>query len=180
MGWRRETARNPARGGAGGLAEQGDVAGQVAGEEGVEQRLRLQRHDAGAGGDEGAAAVADMRADVEGEIAGGDDAAVEGGEAGDAPRAGAVDDQRAREAGPAAEAGDQSRRRSSQTRSIAKETASAAKAPAARKVETGGVTGGASSSPRTATCRAQTALRRREGGSGAASAGRARPAATKR
>ncbi len=36
----------------------------------MEGRLGFERHDAGAGGDERAAAVAGMGADVEGEIAG--------------------------------------------------------------------------------------------------------------
>ena len=79
----RDREGAPARGGAGGRRSRVTSRGRSRAQEGVEPRLRLQRHDARAGGEEGAGAIAGVGADVEGEIAGGDDAAVEGGEAGD-------------------------------------------------------------------------------------------------
>ena len=60
---------------AGGGAQERDAGGQVATEKAVEERLRLEGDDAGAGGQQGAGAVAGVGADVEGEIPGRDDAA---------------------------------------------------------------------------------------------------------
>ena len=109
----------------------------------MEQPLRLERHHPRAGADQRQRAVAHMRADVEGKIAGGDDAPVELGQPRDPPGPGAVDDERARKPDPAAEGRPLTRARSSQATSTANDQTSAANAAAARIAESGGASGGA-------------------------------------
>ena len=65
----RDRELGAAGGGAGGERQQGDAGRQVVAQKGVEQPLRLERDDAGAGGGEGARPVAGVGADVEGEVA---------------------------------------------------------------------------------------------------------------
>ena len=83
----RHRERRPSGRPAGGERQQGHRRRQVAAEEGVEQPLRLERDDPRAGAEQRPGAVADVGADVEGEVARADEAAVEARQRGDLPRA---------------------------------------------------------------------------------------------
>ena len=65
----RHRQRRPSRRPPGGERQQRHRGRQVAAEEGVEQPLRLERHDPRAGTQQRPRPVADVRADVEGEVA---------------------------------------------------------------------------------------------------------------